>query len=30
MLIASMNPCPCGFSGDPPHECTCRILDKTI
>lgn len=23
MLIASMNPCPCGFSGDPQRNCTC-------
>ena len=23
MFIASMNPCPCGFFGDPLHECTC-------
>ncbi len=23
MFIASMNPCPCGFLGDPLHECTC-------
>ena len=23
MLIATMNPCPCGFLGDPYHECTC-------
>lgn len=23
MLIASMNPCPCGYSGDPTHECRC-------
>lgn len=23
MLIASMNPCPCGYLGDPAHECRC-------
>lgn len=23
MLIAAMNPCPCGFSGDPQRNCTC-------
>lgn len=23
MFIASMNPCPCGFLGNPLHECTC-------
>ena len=23
MLVAAMNPCPCGFSSDPAKECTC-------
>ena len=23
MLLAAMNPCPCGYSTDPRHECTC-------
>lgn len=22
-LVAAMNPCPCGFSGDPERGCTC-------
>ncbi len=23
MLVASMNPCPCGYHGSATHECTC-------
>jgi magnesium chelatase family protein len=26
MLIAAMNPCPCGYAGDDHHECRCTPL----
>lgn len=27
LLIASMNPCPCGYYGDLTHPCTCSMQD---
>jgi magnesium chelatase family protein len=27
MLIAAMNPCPCGYLGDPLRQCRCTPMD---
>ena len=28
MLIASMNPCPCGYYGSRTRQCTCTVRDR--
>ena len=28
MLIASMNPCPCGYYGSEMRQCTCTLRDR--
>ncbi|MDE2001662.1 MAG: YifB family Mg chelatase-like AAA ATPase [Patescibacteria group bacterium] len=28
MLVAAMNPCPCGFYGDPEKECKCSAYES--
>lgn len=32
MFVASMNPCPCGYLGDPLHNCNCssREIDRYL
>lgn len=32
MFLASMNPCPCGYLGDPLHNCNCspREIDRYL
>lgn len=27
MMVAAMNPCRCGYFGDPSHRCTCNPAD---
>ena len=27
ILICAMNPCPCGWNGDPDHYCRCSSID---
>jgi magnesium chelatase family protein len=30
LLIAAMNPCPCGYYGDPKHECRCTERQRQL
>jgi magnesium chelatase family protein len=29
LLVAAMNPCPCGFLGDPRRACRCDLRERT-
>lgn len=29
MLVASMNPCPCGYYGHPKKKCVCNEYQRT-
>ncbi len=29
LLVAAMNPCPCGFAGDPRRSCRCDPRERT-
>jgi magnesium chelatase family protein len=29
LLVAAMNPCPCGFAGDPRRSCACDPRERT-
>jgi len=29
ILVTAQNPCPCGYYGDPHHECTCTTVQRT-
>jgi magnesium chelatase family protein len=30
MLVAAMNPCPCGFNTDPNNTCSCSIMQVQL